>query len=162
MGFMKSVQGSLVSEYFQLLESVAFMKAGTMAEVALYEKHMTLKAAFKKEVVSLKYDQITDVFYGLKTELKEKNKSVIGRAIVGGALLGPLGAIIGGTSGVGKKSKRDTKTYFIISYLDSKGNDKLISAEDIRKFKGKKLALRLQQLTNQSGYISDENNTIYL
>lgn len=31
------------------------------------------------------------------------NKSVMGRAVVGGVLLGPLGAVVGGLSGTGKK-----------------------------------------------------------
>lgn len=35
-----------------------------------------------------------------------KNKSVIGRAAVGAILAGPVGAIVGGMSGIGKKEKR--------------------------------------------------------
>jgi len=37
--------------------------------------------------------------------VKEEDKSVVGRAVVGGLLFGPLGAVVGGMSGVGKKEK---------------------------------------------------------
>lgn len=39
-------------------------------------------------------------------QLGTEDKSVIGRAVVGGLLLGPLGAVVGGISGVGSKTKR--------------------------------------------------------
>ena len=38
-------------------------------------------------------------------QTEEEKKSVIGRAIAGGILLGPLGAMVGGMSGVGTKTK---------------------------------------------------------
>jgi len=38
---------------------------------------------------------------------KEKDRSVIGRALVGGVLLGPVGGVVGGLSGVPKKTIRD-------------------------------------------------------
>ncbi|MDF1809399.1 MAG: hypothetical protein P1U42_06855 [Phycisphaerales bacterium] len=34
-----------------------------------------------------------------------KSKSVVGRAVVGGLLLGPVGAVVGGISGVGQKQQ---------------------------------------------------------
>lgn len=38
----------------------------------------------------------------------QKSKSVVGRAVVGGLLLGPLGAVVGGMSGIGSKSTKLT------------------------------------------------------
>ena len=37
MGFFKSKKGSIISDYFLLLEDVGQLKAGNMIEVALYE-----------------------------------------------------------------------------------------------------------------------------
>ncbi len=53
-----------------------------------------------------------------KTELIKKDKSVIGRAVVGGLILGPIGAIVGGMSGIGSKESSVNQTYFIINYWD--------------------------------------------
>lgn len=146
MGFLNSKKGSIISEYFNLLEDVGSYKAGNMCEVSLYDDRLEISAPFVKQEVRLKYDQVRDVFHGAKTELTEKNKSVIGRAVVGGVLLGPLGAIVGAVSGTGKKLKQDSKLYFIISYANSNGEDKILQFEDTRKYKGKKIANQLKSL----------------
>ena len=52
-----------------------------------------LLAIDEKQIVSLKQD----------VEQVQADKSVIGRGIAGGLLLGPVGAIVGGMSGLGKK-----------------------------------------------------------
>lgn len=36
--------------------------------------------------------------------IQHKEKSVLGRALIGGVLLGPIGAILGGASGIGSKT----------------------------------------------------------
>jgi hypothetical protein len=51
-------------------------------------------------------------------ELAKIDKSVIGRAVVGGMILGPLGAIVGGMSGIGSKERFINKQYFVINYWD--------------------------------------------
>lgn len=40
--------------------------------------------------------------------ITQKSKSVVGRAVVGGLLLGPLGAVVGGMSGIGSKNTKLT------------------------------------------------------
>jgi len=45
-----------------------------------------------------------------------KDKSSIGRAVIGGVIFGPVGAIVGGISGVGAKQAKTT--YLIINYWD--------------------------------------------
>jgi len=59
----------------------------------------------------------------------KKDKSIIGRAVIGGVLLGPLGAIIGGMSGIGEKeikSKAIPDNIVSISYKDNL-TDKIMS-----------------------------------
>lgn len=59
----------------------------------------------RKKSYNIKYENIKKV--ELLKQIEEKDKSVIGRAIVGGVLLGPVGAVVGGMSGLGTKQKKD-------------------------------------------------------
>ena len=67
----------------------------------------------------------------------QKEKSVIGRAVVGELLLGPVGAIVGGMSGIGTKTvnvKKKTKlipakTFFVINYADEHGEIQVVTFE---------------------------------
>jgi len=65
-------------------------------------------------------DQIISIKQASNEELAEVEKSVIGRAVIGGLILGPLGAVIGGISGVGSKNKHIKKHYVIINFWELK------------------------------------------
>ncbi|MBD3107907.1 hypothetical protein IEO70_05970 [Bacillus sp. AGMB 02131] len=88
----------------------------------------------KKEPVTLAYDQITDIEAFTEEQIKEKDKSVVGRAVVGGLLIGPLGAIVGGISGIGSKKKKKSKLFVVINYISKDGETKSISFEDTRMY----------------------------
>lgn len=149
MGFFKSNKGSVISDYFMLLEDVGGLNKGQAVDVSLYEDHLTLKNFTIKQPITLNYSQITDVFYGYTTEIQEKNKSTIGRAVAGGLLFGGAGAIVGAISAKGeKKEKKVTKLMFIISYTSSKGDDCFLQFEDTRHWNGKKLSEKLKELCN--------------
>ena len=145
MGFFKSKKGTIISDYFKLTENVAQFKAGNMYEVSLYDEYLELSSVGGSNV-KLKYEQITDVYYGLETDIIEKNKSVIGRAVAGGLLFGGLGAVVGGISGTGKKEQKVKRLMLIISYKSSTGSDAFISLEDTRVYKGAKLTQKLKEL----------------
>lgn len=83
----------------------------------------------KTTPASLKFSQIVAIEQVTETEIIEQSKSVAGRAITGGLLFGPLGAIIGGASGfVGKKRKRKVASYLVINYRAAKSEEiKVIS-----------------------------------
>lgn len=156
MGFLKSRKGSLISDYFRLIEDVGDLKAGNVHDVALYKDHLSVKSDLFKQEITLKYDQITDIFYGFQHEIIEKNKSVIGRGIAGGLLFGGAGAIVGAISGTtGKKKKKESKLCFIISYTSSSGEDRFLSLEDTRMYKGRKIAKMLKEFCG----IQDEEKT---
>ena len=149
MGFFKSAKGSIISDNFMLLHDVGQFKEGTAIEVALFDDHLTLSAPFMKQTpVSLKYAQVTDVFYGAETEIVQKGKSPIGRAVAGGLLFGGAGAIVGAISGTGTKEKKVKKLLFVISYTSSDGQDKFLQFEDTRLYKGVKLSQKLKELCN--------------
>ena len=148
MGFFSKTKGSIISDAFKLCENHANLTKDLMYDVALYDDYLTIKVAFGKQEATLKYSQITDVFYGLETEIVEKSKSVIGRAVAGGLIFGGIGAVVGGISGTGTKAKKERHFYFVISYTSSAGEDKFIQFEDVRLYKGAKVAGELKKLCN--------------
>jgi len=67
---------------------------------------IALNIGFFSYRVPILMEQIEFVVIEAQNEIIErKSKSVVGRALVGGLLLGPVGAIVGGLSGVGSKEK---------------------------------------------------------
>ena len=151
MGFFKSTKGSLISDNFVLLENVGQLKKGMTVDVALYDDHLSLTAPFMKLApISLRYSQITDVYYGIQTEIVSKNKSTIARAVAGGLLFGGAGAVVGAVSGQGVKEKKVNKFLFIISYTSSAGEAQFLPFEDTRLYKGPKLSKKLKELCGVS------------
>ncbi|MFQ9545604.1 MAG: hypothetical protein ACLR02_11350 [Clostridium sp.] len=94
------------------------------------ENKLVIKSVVvKKPEVNLKYEQITGINVTSEEEILEKSKSVTGRAVIGGVLLGPLGAIVGGMSGIGDKKKEKTRYYLIINYKSKDDEIKVLSFE---------------------------------
>lgn len=142
MGFFKSTKGSIISDTFYLMEEVLDFSKG-MYDVALYEDHLEITSKQKRKLL-LDYDQITDVFYGVRTALVDKPK--IGRAAIGGILFGSTGAVIGTASAM--KPEKKTKIYFIISYSSSGGEDRYIQFEDTKRYKGLKISKKLEEFAH--------------
>lgn len=56
-------------------------------------------------------------------EILEKNKSVVGRAMIGTVLVPGIGTIVGGMSGIGKKTvKGNVNNFLILNYVNSQGD----------------------------------------
>jgi len=78
---------------------------GAVIHIIKRPKGLQIKLAkiLKSHSVGLLDTQIKKVIIEHKDSIiKNKDKSVIGRAVIGGVLLGPLGAVIGGVSGLKK------------------------------------------------------------
>lgn len=71
-------------------------------------------------------EKVTGAVHTTSTEIEQKSKSIAGRAVIGGVLLGPVGAIVGGMSGIGTKGKKKIQAYVIINYT-SNGEDQVAS-----------------------------------
>ncbi|MEE0732824.1 MAG: hypothetical protein U0M23_04165 [Acutalibacteraceae bacterium] len=106
------------------------MKAPSTVKISLFSDKIEIQQIVNgKGVAYLSYDQVTAAEKVNEKQIKEVDKSVIGRAMVGGVLLGPLGAVIGGVSGVGKKHKSTYKNFFVINYTSVSGDPSVLSFE---------------------------------
>lgn len=75
----------------------------------------------KKDAISLKYSQITNIEKFTQTELIAKDKSVIGQAVAGKLLFGDLGAQIGAIDATKPDIKKKEKIYMVIYYTSKEG-----------------------------------------
>ncbi|MBR3819649.1 MAG: hypothetical protein IKJ41_10980 [Clostridia bacterium] len=156
MGFFKSKKGSIISDYFMLLEDIGGgYTAKNMYDVALYDDHLEISSPLAKNKINLEYSKIKDVVYSAEVEEISKSKSSIGRAVAGGVLFGGVGAVVGAISGTGTKTKKERHFYFIIAYTSAQGEEKFLQFEDTRLYKGTKIAKKLKELCR----LDDNNNT---
>ncbi len=92
-----------------------------MCYIYVFKDHIRIES-FKKAKYDIKMEQIRAAEVKNEQELVQKNKSVVGRALVGNLIVPGLGAIVGGMSGVGTKTKKGKmNTYLILNFLNSKG-----------------------------------------
>lgn len=121
--------GAIEKASMKLVEPVGALKENMSYLVSLYSDHLLIKDVLSRRDVILYLNQVENVFYGTETEIIEKSKSVIGRAVIG-SLFSPVGAVVGAVSGVGNKKKKINHTYLVISYISSEGNTGVIKLED--------------------------------
>jgi len=96
------------------------MNPGDQADIFLKKEVLminNLQTIPYNRVISLECVQETEI------KLDEKQKSVILRALTGGIFLGPIGAIVGGMSGIGseKTEKEVEQNYIQIEYENKNG-----------------------------------------
>lgn len=90
----------------------------TAINATLKDDCIFIVSRLKKAIsVSLKYEKITSCEHITEKDIQEKSKSVAGRAVIGGLLLGPVGAVVGGMTGLqGKKTNVRTREFIVINY----------------------------------------------
>lgn len=86
--------------------------------------------------VALLQDQID--FFVIEHQdqiVQQKGKSIIGRALLGGVLLGPVGAIVGGMTGIGSKEVKVSQVDNILSIKLTNSETYLTFSVDNKNFK---------------------------
>lgn len=114
------------------IDGIPGYSKGIAIELSLNDTEQCLtitSRVYKKPPVHLKYDQIIAANVISEKEIIEKSKNTVGRAIAGGVILGPLGAIIGGMSGIGNKKINNTRYFLVINYKSKDDELKVISFE---------------------------------
>ena len=133
MIFGKKNKSGNRSVNLSFIDGIESYSKGIAVELSMDDKEqcLAMKArVFKdKPIIKLKYEQIIAANVVTEKEIIESDKSVVGRAVVGGVLLGPLGAIVGGMSGIGNKTKSNTHYFMVINYKSNTGETKILSFE---------------------------------
>lgn len=87
------------------------------AELFVHKRGLKLMAG-ATTLKQLHYSQVLGIGYVARTSNQVIQKSVVKRAVVGALLLGPVGAVVGGASGIGTK-KESYKGFIVIDYWDT-------------------------------------------
>lgn len=95
---------------------------------------------FKLRKVGFSFNDIVSVHIEDKEVITQsKEKSVLGRAVIGGLLLGPIGAIIGGMTGIGAKQVVVFEPDLVMTstYIDDNGAESvaIFTADNSKKSK---------------------------
>lgn len=104
----------------KIQQTVGKIPAGSHVKLSFNPDLKTLNMNKKDITITLPYDRVLSFRVEDETTLA-KSGGTVGRAMVGGALFGGTGAVVGGMSGKG-----NTKTRWIatLSYQDKEGNEK--------------------------------------
>jgi len=99
-----------------------FLKVKPLINFLIHESGLEISIVhgFKMSYLALKNTDITSINIEKGGVIDTEGRSVIGRAIVGGLLLGPLGAIVGGVSGTKDKITKEKDNLVIILKSDEK------------------------------------------
>lgn len=109
-------EGIISKAQLQVIQGISGTTEGQFAFLRLYDDRVTVN-----EQQTIPLSRIKEAVVFTQRDIENKDKSVVGRAIIGTALLGPLGAVVGGISGVGKKEKKITIEYLAIHYTNKDG-----------------------------------------
>ena len=100
------------------LQTIGKIPSGKTVGLSLEPDNQVLTIRYDKTEITLPYDRIRGFKLEDETTIA-KSGSTVGRALVGGALFGKTGAIVGGMSA---KGKTNTKWIATLSYVDKEGN----------------------------------------
>ena len=125
--------------------------------VNVYANNEKLVIAQEDLKYEIEFPKLTAVEFVDKVEQLEKNKSALARGIAGGLVLGPLGAIAGAASWIGKKKEKGS---FVVINYKSDGETKVIILQiTTRIFKDSKFA---KEMRNRIIKLNTENGTVKL
>ena len=111
-GLDAAIQGAY---YLQEINYTNYIKEGKV-DIMAHTNGICISGGLNFFYIS--HDQIIDMKFVTHKQLATEKKSVIGRAVVGGVLLGPLAAVVGGMSGIGTKTKKLGDYLLVINFWD--------------------------------------------
>ncbi len=93
------------------------ISSGTV-NVNLHKQGIMIRDKYNQPLLEIHNSQLISLNKTTSSELSQMDKSVVGRAVVCGIILGTIGAIVGGMSGIGSKKKVKDVSYLVINFWD--------------------------------------------
>lgn len=116
-------EGGLVKLRFaKYVSGIDYLTEGQECDLIIDSEKLIIKSG-KNQSFNISLEQIINAGIITKKEVEMKNKSAIGRGIVGGVLTGGVGLLLGGLSGVGQKVKNISKYFLVINYKSKNTDD---------------------------------------
>lgn len=126
----KNKNGNFTINFCSVQDTPIYDPINFAISATLLEDKIEFQQRLGAKQVYLRYSQIIRVGIINENEIIEKDKSVLGRSIVGGLLLGPLGAVVGAIDGAGTKKKViSNKKYLVFNYVSSDNEEKSLPVE---------------------------------
>ena len=147
MGLFKKKE--ITKEKFKCITPFGNIRKGNATWLELFDDHIAFTSRFvQDEPITLKYSKITNVDYVSEWEKYEKDRSPIGRAIVGHALFGDTGAQVGAISGLQKKEVKKFHLCLAISYISKDNTEEVLLFEDYGLSHIRAIFLKLREKCN--------------
>ena len=105
------------------IDGIPFL-GGKEVVFRLFEDKFVILDLEKRKSYKILLENIIDIKIKKETEISEKERNVIGRAIAGGILTGGLGAIVGGISGIPSKQIKEHHYFLSLDYRSKEDNMK--------------------------------------
>lgn len=121
-------QGKMISLNFRHIEGIPNLLEGEIVRISSNKTSINIGGKYYISKNKINYKTVTN-----SKMLTEKQKSVIKRSLIGVAVAGPLGAILGGMSGIGTKQTTETVHFLTIGFEDDKGIERnaMFALEDV-------------------------------
>ena len=159
----KDKQGRFTINFASVQDTPLYEYPNFAISATLLEDKIEFKQRLGDKKVYLGYSQITKVEQIYEKDIIEKNKSVAKRAVVGGLLLGPLGAVVGAIDGTGKKKQTKLRNYLVFNYISNNNEEKALPLEIVGATLGlEKFLDKLHEICPNIRKENEEETVTYL
>lgn len=130
-----------VHEIDALTDAQGFLNAPPLVNFKVHEHglEVSLMIAMRLHYIAIPLANLASVELEVGGTIDTEERSVVGRAIIGGLLLGPLGAVVGGVSGLKDKVVKDNDMLLVNVKHESTETNMLLTIKkgkspEVRKF----------------------------
>lgn len=96
------------------------LNEGADCQVWAYADRLEIRETESGQVFSLALAKVRAIEAKTAQEIKQAHRSILGRAVIGNLIVPGAGAIVGAMTGL-DKTKKVTRDYLIINYVDQNG-----------------------------------------